>query len=311
MNALKNNKHIEAFVAQFNDDVHKDSDPEGQDAIDDLVAHVLDISDGPDDAVMEPNGPHDDVQDNVQIFFHNLSDCAVIHTLTHHIPSASRETRYDHEKFRGILVDTGAARGNTSSLKQYLAYCNHIGCSPTIDGSKAATCYFGNGSERSQGVASISFPLGALTITFYAHILRDAVVPLLICIDEMVRWGLYFNNIANRLVHSPTGQYLSVLREGAHPFIMWNPVINCHYSTSELRQLHRRFGHPHTDKLLQLLRKADLDHVTEQTRTTLEKIVRSCKLCQLFAARPRRFKFTLRDDAQFNSTVYVDPFWID
>lgn len=127
----------------------------------------------------------------------------------------------------------------------------------------------------------------------------------------MDRWGLYFNNISNHLVHSPTGQFLSVMREGAHPFIMWNPLINCHYSTSELRQLHRRFGHPDTDRLLQLLQKADIDHVTEQTRATLEKIVRSCKFCQIFAARPRRFKFTLRDDAQFKSTIYVDLFWID
>lgn len=128
MNALKNNKHIKAFVAQFIDDTHDDPDNEGQDAIDDLVAHVLAIFDGPDVAILEAGGSGDEDQDNLQIFFHNLSDVAVLHTFTHQTPLASRKSCKDVEDFRGILIDTGAARGNTSSMKQYLAYCNHVGC---------------------------------------------------------------------------------------------------------------------------------------------------------------------------------------
>lgn len=80
----------------------------------------------------------------------------------------------------------------------------------------------------------ISFSLGALTTTSYDYILRNAVASLLICIDEMDLSGLYLNNIPNRFVHSPTGQYLSVTRDSAHLFIKWNPVINFPYSTSEL-----------------------------------------------------------------------------
>lgn len=68
--------------------------------------------------------------------------------------------------------------------------------------------------------------------------------------------------------------------------------------------------HPHTEGLLQWLRQADIDRTNEQTRVTL-KNVRSCKLHQLFAAHPRRFKVTLRDDAQFNSTIYLNRFWIN
>lgn len=62
---------------------------------------------------------------------------------------------------------------------------------------------------------------------------------------------------------------------------------------------------------MHLLRKEVLDNVTEVTHSNLENIVRSCKPCQTFASRSRRFKFTLRDDAQFNSSIYVDLFWID
>lgn len=77
--------------------------------------------------------------------------------------------------------------GDPGSMKQYHAYYDRVGCRLNIDERKSATCYFGNGSEKSQGVAQISFPLIALTIKFYTRILRDAVVPLRICIDEMDR----------------------------------------------------------------------------------------------------------------------------
>lgn len=61
---------------------------------------------------------------------------------------------------------------------------------------------------------------------------------------------------------------------------------------------------------MKLLRRADLDKVSEETRRTLEHISRFYNACQTFAARPGRLKFTLRDDAQFNSTIYVHLFWI-
>lgn len=146
---------------------------------------------------------------------------------------------------------------------QYNAYCYHAGCKPRIDTSKAAMCHFGNGSEISQYTAPISFPVSTLNITLEAHILIDAVVPLLICIDEMDKWGPYFNNITNRLIHLDSNQYISVPRDGNHPFIKWNPFKNCNYTTAELHRLHRRFGPPHTDELIQLFCKADFRRVKE------------------------------------------------
>lgn len=88
MNAFKSNKHIKAFLAQFNDDVHQDSDPERQDVLEDHVTNLVGLSHATDDAVVETGSPHEDIQENLQIFFHNFSDCAVMHTITQHIPSA-------------------------------------------------------------------------------------------------------------------------------------------------------------------------------------------------------------------------------
>lgn len=113
-----------------------------------------------------------------------------------------------------------AAHGNASSMSQRLAHCYPVGCKPAIDRWKTASCHFGNGSENSEGTALISFPLGAITVTIEALIFRDGTVPLLICIDEMDRRGLYFDSIKNCLVHTPTNQTIPVTRDGAHSFIL-------------------------------------------------------------------------------------------
>lgn len=86
MNALKNNKQVKALMAQFNDDTSDNPDPEKQAAIGDFVVCVLDIFDGPDDAISKTGGSGDDYQNNLQTFFHNLSIVAVLHTFTHGIP---------------------------------------------------------------------------------------------------------------------------------------------------------------------------------------------------------------------------------
>lgn len=59
------------------------------------------------------------------------------------------------------------------------------------------------------------------------------------------------------------------------------------------------------------MQKSDLNKVAETTCRTLERISRSFWSCQIFAVRPRRFKYTLRDEADFDRTIYVDLLCID
>lgn len=61
---------------------------------------------------------------------------------------------------------------------------------------------------------------------------------------------------------------------------------------------------------MNLQRQVDPDNVTEVIRRTFENIISSFKPCKIVTSRPRRFKFTLRENAQFDSTIYVDLFWI-
>lgn len=237
-------------------------------------------------------------------FVASLQDIKVMHTLSGTIPPRYGDT------FKGVMIDTGAARGSTSGKRQYFAYCRSTGREPKIDSRRAAVCHFGIGSAKSCGVANIAIPVGNLWVAFNTHIV-DADVPTLLCIDDMDRLGLFYNNLTNKLIHPASGAHSDVVRVQGHPFIQWNERIETHFTHAELQRLHRRFGHPHVDKLYNLLKRSEVSNVNAATRKTLQQIEKSCGPCQEYAQRPRRFKFTLRDDVDFNHTVYADIFYID
>ena len=88
----------------------------------------------------------------------------------------------------------------------------------------------------------------------------------------------------------------------------WKETLaSCHLTEPELRQLHRRFGHPSVARLAKLLNRAG----QEFNSKALEAITKICKHCQLNSAPPGRFKFTLKDDIDFNYCVIVDIFYIE
>ncbi|KAI0996971.1 hypothetical protein K3495_g11210 [Podosphaera aphanis] len=92
---------------------------------------------------------------------------------------------------------------------------------------------------------------------------------------------------------------------------MWGPMVssNCYLTESELRTLHRRFGQPSAIKLTNLLERAG--HNSSDHRRMLENINKYCSKCQRYAGSPMRFKFTLRNDIDFNHSIYVDVMYID
>lgn len=62
---------------------------------------------------------------------------------------------------------------------------------------------------------------------------------------------------------------------------------------------------------MNLLERADINNIDSGTRKLLKKIERTSDPCQRYAQKPLQFKFTLRDDKDFNDTIYVDIFHID
>lgn len=83
------------------------------------------------------------------------------------------------------------------------------------------------------------------------------------------------------------------------------------FTYAELCRLHCRFGHPHVDKLYNLPKRAEVQDVDAYTRQMLERVEQLCGPFQEYAQRPRRFKFTLRDDIDFSRTEYADISYID
>lgn len=163
----------------------------------------------------------------------------------------------------------------------------------------------GIGQTKSLGSATCSFPIEHFWFTIKVYIV-DADVPLLLSLADMDRLGLAYDNVVDVLIHKESGAQAPMQRNFGHPILIWSRNLVCFFNISELNRLHRRFGHPAAEKLHNLLRRARPTDVTRNTLRHLKQIARECNLCQFQTARPHRFKFTIRDDKQFNQSIYVD-----
>jgi hypothetical protein len=161
--------------------------------------------------------------------------------------------RYPASTFYGVVIDTGASRRSTTGYEQYLAYTiNHP---ERIDTSRArmAKITFRIGSVSSIGSVTVQTPIGKVEF----HVL-ETDTPFLLCIDDMDALKAYYNNVTNILV-TPKGTFL-VIRRFRHPFLLWEESLESFITNSlsrnlspltdmELWRLHRRFGHPATERL--------------------------------------------------------------
>ncbi|KAH0425958.1 polyprotein [Colletotrichum camelliae] len=244
-----------------------------------------------------------------------LGDQAVYHALTRHDPFESPppssstftiEGRYSETTFHGIMPDTGAAGSSTAGHPQFLALQKEDP-SVSLDTSTAgqASIRFGdNDPLTSLGTTVVKTPFGPL----YFHVV-PANTPFLLCLRDMDQLGIKFDNLTNCLQQGTVR--VPVVRKWGHPWMLlsqlerglaWN-----HLTDVELRRLHRRFGHPSIDRLYRLLTNSGND----VEREAIEKLTKYCHLCQMNGKRPVRFKFTLRDEYNFNYEVIVDIFYLD
>lgn len=214
--------------------------------------------------------------------------------------------RYSRWKFQGILPDTGAAQVSTAGYEQFHAL-KLENSTVQLDTSTAgeAIVRFGKGtSVASIGSVKLKTPIGAIRF----HVLKTPT-PFLLCLADMDRLGVYFDNTTDRLVNGETKVTVPIVRKWGHPwfFLNRNEAASVFLTEIELRRLHRRFGHPATNRLYTLLTKAgyeDVDH------SILKEIEKFCHSCQLNSQSPRRFKFTLKDDCEFNYEIMVDVMYL-
>jgi hypothetical protein len=252
----------------------------------------------------------------------NLANQSLAHALTHTDTAATATdsdpfmytttSRYTSNVFYGIMIDTGASKKSTAGYGQYLAYKKVHDTTINTTKAGAINVQFGIGSTPSIGSIIVDMPVGQAEF----HIV-EADTPFLLCLKDMDTLGVYYNNLKDLLV-APS-RTVPVVRRFGHPFILWDQALQsyisqsfesnpCYLTTTELRRLHRRFGHPSADRLYRVLERSGHDDIDKKALHRLNKF---CAHCQKYGKSPGRFKFTLRDDIDFNYSIYVDIMYID
>lgn len=134
--------------------------------------------------------------------------------------STSHSNRYNSSNFHGIMIDTGASKISTAGYDQYIA-CQKFNSYVKIDKSKAGAInvQFGIGSTPSIGSFKLNTPVGVTEF----HVIH-ADTPFLLCLADMDRLKIYYNNVDNVLVTS-TGNRIPVVRQFGHPFLTWGESL--------------------------------------------------------------------------------------
>ena len=120
---------------------------------------------------------------------------------------------------------------------------------------------FGDDPECvSLGDVKVDTPFGEIIFA-----IMPTNTPFLLCLADMDRHRIYFNNIDNVLVHEMKGY--PVVRKWGHPWLLLEDnqaTAAYHLTETELTQLHRRFGHPAAKRLHNVLSKAGHDDVDKE-----------------------------------------------
>ncbi|KAM4065471.1 cwf18 domain containing protein [Hirsutella rhossiliensis] len=196
--------------------------------------------------------------------------------------------RIKPDRFQGIMIDT-------AGYSQYIAL-QREDPSVALDSSTSgqASIKFGNGDTiNSLGTVALKTPLGRITF----HILQTPT-PFLLCLADMDRLGIYFNNItdtincSNHCTNRPTS--IPVIRKWGHPwFFLTKDEESISFLTeTEIRTLHRRFGHPAVPRLHHLLKQAGHSDVSIDTLETI--------------SNPTPLQVHPNDDQEFNYEIIVD-----
>src|SRR5579862_5824873 len=205
------------------------------------------------------------------------------------------------------MPDTGAAGVSTAGEKQYKALQKK---DPTVQldttTARRHKIRFGDNLDvESLGTIGVNTPFGIIQFEVV-----PANTPFLFCLNDMDKHNVYFNNVRDVLVHG-SDEY-SVVRKWSHSWFLIDELERsiawCHLTETELRQLHRRFGHPAAERLYRLLDRAGYEDIDKPVITKLTKF---CHQCQMHGSNPGRFRFTLRDDIEFNYQVLVNMMFLN
>ena len=94
----------------------------------------------------------------------------------------------------------------------------------------------------------------------------------------------------------------------------WKPeeIYYSMFTEQELKRLHRSFGHPTVNALVNILRRAQPDKTNKNIEEAISQLTKACITCATNAAKPRRFKLTIgTEDLRFNHIVAADIMFLN
>jgi len=156
----------------------------------------------------------------------NLNNITIKYTLTKKTPIAIDNlfsyyttaipiNRYNSEIFRGILIDTDAAKVFIGGYNQFKTYIKCVNSNAVIDTNTAGniTIQFGVGSATSVKTLRIDTSIGAVDFHIF-----DKSTPFFYSFRNLDRLDCYFNNIINKVV-TLRGRVF-VTRQYSHLFVL-------------------------------------------------------------------------------------------
>src|SRR6266568_4171498 len=108
--------------------------------------------------------------------------------------------RYTPKEFYGVMIDTGASKKSTAGYRQYLAYKatnDNVDIDTTQTG--AVNVQFGIGSTVSIRSVAVKTPIGLVDF----HVVK-ADTPFLLCLADIDRLQVYYNNTMDTLIGPAT-----------------------------------------------------------------------------------------------------------
>ncbi len=224
--------------------------------------------------------------------------------------------RYISEKFYEMMIDSNASTKSTVEYDQYLVFKKHkIDSSIDLNVTKTETVNIQFDIESARSIKSLIIDTSFEVMKF--HVIKTHT-SFLLSLADINRLKVYFNNVENILNMIIQNRKLSIIRRFEHGFLLWKNFMQtyidqsfdlnlCYLIEKKLRQLHRRFDHSYIRKVHDLLKRAN----HEMKKSALKKLIIFCTFCQKYAKSSERFKFTLRDDVNFNYSVIIDVMYVE
>jgi hypothetical protein len=198
--------------------------------------------------------------------------------------------------FRCIALDTCANYRNTVGSDVFVSMKVIWPKLEKSDIHEPITLNGMGGQTASIGCFKFTFVFGGRSYSMDVYVMLGRT-PLVMCHATMNVLGLSYHSLEGRLIRVADGFSRPVKMVNGLPFLTIEDGFETILSEAELRKVHRNLGHPSVSTAMRTIESSRLSHLPNQDRKVLQRITDNCRICQLVAQKPKRFKISLHDDS--------------